>query len=188
MESITWDCYDPDDALMMRVFADSGEYISDSWWLYDIKIISFSGDEEVTIPYKYKRRCMYEWDFRPAELSWNKDFTELRLSRLKKRMYKYRETQPEMSRNMRIELHNRYALPLMNIVALLLSLPFAFRVKATRSVLTGIGVSFLLVFAYYGIYTLSVIIGKNGFFVPYIIWVPSFLFAGLGILFFRIMR
>ena len=94
---------------------------------------------------------------------------------------------------MRIELHNRYAVPAMNIVALLLSLPFALRVKATRSVLAGIGISFLLVFAYYGVYTISVTMARNSAFVPYAlvpgaIWFPTVLFGGAGALLFKILK
>ena len=183
---ITWDCYGPDDNPMMRMFAGSGEFIGDSWWLYDVKIMQLSGGKEVTAPHIYKRIRVFQWDFRPSELQKTKDFGELRVSRLQKRIEKYRLIQPEMARNMSVELHNRFALPLMNLVALLLSIPFAFRIKRSQSVLGGIGISLLLVFAYYGVYTVSIVLGKHGFFVPYIIWAPNVVFSGLGILLFKV--
>jgi lipopolysaccharide export system permease protein len=189
---VKWECYGADDNPVMNIIAASGEYIADSWWLYDVTVVFFrkvgKNYEEVIDPHKYKRRLMLEWDFRPTELSRNKDFSELRVSRLKKRIVKYREIQPEMARNMSIELHNRFALPLMNVVALLLSIPFAFRVKSAKSVLGGIGVSVLLVFAYYGIYTTCIILGKHGFFVPYIVWAPNMLFSGLGAFLIKLQR
>lgn len=185
---IIWDRYGNDDKMLMRIFADSGEFISDSWWLYNVKILYFKNGEELTSPHIYKRRRMLEWDFRPSELQKMKDFSELRVSRLRKRIEKYRQIQPEMARNMTVELHNRFALPLMNLVALLLSIPFAFRVKRSQSVLSGIGISLFLVLAYYGIYTISIILGKNGFFVPYIVWTPNILFSGLGAFLLKIHR
>ena len=185
---IIWDCYGIDDKMIMRIFADSGEFISDSWWLYNVKILYFKDGEEITSPHVYKRRRMLEWDFKPSELQKMKDFSELRVSRLRNRIGKYRQIQPEMARNMTVELHNRFALPLMNLVALLLSIPFAFRVKRSQSVLSGIGISLLLVLAYYGIYTMSIILGKHGFFVPYIVWAPNILFSGLGAFLLKIHR
>jgi LPS export ABC transporter permease LptG len=189
---IKWECYGEDDNPVMNVFAASGEYVSDSWWLYDVTVVFFRkigrNYEEIIDPHKYKRRKMFEWDFRPAELSQSKDFGELRVSRLRKRIAKYREIQPEMARGMSIELHNRFALPLMNVVALLLSIPFALSMRGVRSVLGGIGMSLLLVFAYYGIYTTCIIMGKHGFFVPYIVWVPNTLFASLGALLIKVRK
>ena len=182
---VTWDRYGPDGNLIMRLFADSGEYISDSWWLYNLQVIFDTPTGEVKFPHTYKRRKMYEWDFRPSELGQSKDFSEFRISWLRRGMRKYRYRLPGMAQKMRIELHNRFALPLMNIVSLLLAFPFAFRVRTTRSVLAGIGISFLLVFAYHGVYTLSIIMAKNGIFVPYIMWLPNVSFSIAGIALFK---
>ena len=173
---------------MVSLVADSGEYIDGEWWLNDLKITRFLDGERVPDPHVYKRRRMYEWNFRPSELSTTTDFSGMRITSLRRHIAKYSETRPDMARSMSIELHNRFALPLMNITSLLLALPFAFRVRATRSVLAGIGVSFLLVFAYYGVYTLSIILGKHGLLVPWIVWFPNILFGSLGLLLFRVLR
>jgi LPS export ABC transporter permease LptG len=185
---IFWDNFGPYDDLRMSIIADSGEYIGGSWWLYDLKITYVSDGAKITVPKMYKRRQMYEWDFRPSELTATRDFSEMRITSLRKGARKYRERQPEMARDMQIEFHNRFAMPLMNLTSLLLALPFAFRVRATRSVLAGIGISFLLVFAYYGVYTLAVIIARQDILVPYIIWAPNILFGTLGIILFRLHR
>ena len=119
------------------------------------------------------------------ELSQTKDFSEFRITWLRRGISKYGQGLPQLARSMKIELHSRFALPLMNLVSLLLAFPFAFRIRATKSVLAGIGISFLLVFAYYGVYTFSIILAKNGILVPYIIWLPNTLFSILGVALFK---
>ena len=59
---IVWDARGPGGEEVMKILAVSGEYVGDSWWLYDLNVTRSTGGRSIS----YKRRRMYEWAFSPS--------------------------------------------------------------------------------------------------------------------------
>ncbi|MCD6460314.1 LptF/LptG family permease [bacterium] len=80
-----------------------------------------------------------------------------------------------------VDLHNKIAFPFVCIIAVLVGIPFA--IKTQRGgFIKGIGISMILFLAYYGISIISTMMGKNGFFTPFVaVWIPNVIFMIFGI-------
>jgi lipopolysaccharide export system permease protein len=79
-----------------------------------------------------------------------------------------------------IELHEKFALPFVSMVMVILGLPFAFR-SGKKGSLYGIGLGIGLVVVYYAAFAVLSALGQIGLFPPFLAaWAPNILFAGIG--------
>jgi len=88
-----------------------------------------------------------------------------------------------MIRNLKISLNQKIAFPFVNLIVVLIASPFALVHTRKGGVLTGIGITIVLVSGYYAVMTISLAIGKAGFLHPLIaVWSTNILFALIGLM------
>jgi LPS export ABC transporter permease LptG len=85
------------------------------------------------------------------------------------------------TRELRVGLYRKVALPCVPIVMVLVALPFALRVER-RGPVFALGVSIVLVFVYFGILQAFGKMGEVALLPPVMAaWAPNLLFSGLGL-------
>jgi len=85
------------------------------------------------------------------------------------------------ARRLRVDYHVKFSLPLMNLIVVLLGLPFA--LECRRGGLTvGFALSLITALLYYGTFQISLSLGRGDFFpAAAAAWMANFLFLGIGI-------
>ncbi len=157
------------------VRAHRAVWMENAWWAFGVKVIRADG---VHSPF-YRKMKMYEWDFRPEEVTEKKFDEEMSLGELQKNIRKFRIS-PEKVRGLQIQLHRRMALPLLNLLVVAVALPFSLRGgRGSGNVAIGVGMCMLLCLGYYG---LSVLLSLFRSMAPWIaVWLPNLLFGGGGL-------
>lgn len=81
---------------------------------------------------------------------------------------------------LRVDLHEKIALPFVSVVMVVLGLPFAFR-SGKKGSLYGIGLGIGLVVFYYATFAVLSALGEIGLLPPFLAaWAPNIIFAGTG--------
>ena len=90
-------------------------------------------------------------------------------------------------RNLKVDLHQKFALPFANLIVMLVASPFAFKTNRRSGVIMGICTSIAVVAGYYVIMSMSLAFGKAGFIPPFLsAWLANIVFAVTGlVLIFR---
>jgi LPS export ABC transporter permease LptG len=87
------------------------------------------------------------------------------------------ETSGQSVPELRVELHNKTAFPMVSLVMGLVALPFAFRL-GRQGALYGIGIALVLGIVYFTIFTFLLKVGEAGALPPAVaVWSPNVLFA-----------
>lgn len=158
----------------ITVMALEARWIEGSWWAFGAIVEYPDG----TYSPNYPKMKMYEWDFRPEEVTGERFEEEMSLAELQKNIRKYRAS-PQKVRELQIQLHRRVAFPLLNLLVIAVALPFGLKGgKRGGSVALGVGISMLLCLAYYGLTVLALLIER---FPPWLaVWLPNILFGAGG--------
>lgn len=69
-------------------------------------------------------------------------------------------------RNLKVDLYQRYAMPLTSIMMILLGIPFSLMIKKRATGLSSIGLSIMVGFLYYVLNAISIALGKAGVLMP----------------------
>lgn len=84
------------------------------------------------------------------------------------------------ARRLKLDYHKRFALPLANMIVVLLGLPFALECRRGGLIL-GFALSLGAAFSYFGVFQISMALGKNGLFPALLAaWLANILFLGIG--------
>lgn len=180
LQGVRWECETDNPSQRRVITAELAIWIQDAWW---------AGSATVEYPdgtYTFHRKMkMYDWRFLPEDIKGRKFPEEMQFGELRQNIVKYR-TAPQKVRDLRIQINRRVALPLLNLIVVLVALPFAMKGgKRGGSVAIGVGISMLLCLAYYGVTVLLSLVERVP---PWAgVWLPNILFgAGGGIATFRL--
>ncbi len=161
----------------IKILADSGQWIGGEWWLFNAKIIYHDNRPSPL----HSRRRMYNWKFKPEDVAIEKEVKEMTFNELWHHLRHNRSLGMEERKKMKLQLNYKVAFPLLNLIVVLISLPLCLRTKASESMFIGLGVSLLLSFSYYGLFTFAVALGDKGIVAPWLaIWSPNLVFLVLG--------
>jgi LPS export ABC transporter permease LptG len=165
-------------ALLERVYARRAVYEDGRWLLHDGWVRQFRDGEEsfeifVEKGFDFPEAAsdfVREWKT-PDQMS----YTELRrfIADLRRRGYDVQE--------LRVNLHDKTALPLVSFTMVLLGLPFCFRLGRKGS-FYGLGVAVGLVAAFILTFSTTNALGGIGLIPPFLAaWAPNIVFSGSGI-------
>ena len=80
-----------------------------------------------------------------------------------------------------VELHRKLAAPFMSLVMAVLAVPVGLMGKQGTSTARGIGLSLLIGFSYWVLYSVCISLGRGGFLPPFLAgWLPHLSFLGIG--------
>ncbi len=71
-----------------------------------------------------------------------------------------------VTRNLKVDLYQRYTSALLSLFIILLAVPFALKIKKYSTGISSLGISIIMAFSYYVINAISIALGKAGFIAP----------------------
>jgi lipopolysaccharide export system permease protein len=81
---------------------------------------------------------------------------------------------------LKIDYQKRFALPLANLIVVLLGLPFALECRR-GGLIIGFGLSLTAALLYYGAFQVSLALGRGGFFPAFVAaWLANLVFLAIG--------
>jgi lipopolysaccharide export system permease protein len=81
-----------------------------------------------------------------------------------------------------VDLYSKYSYPLLNLIMVLIGIPFALKTGRSGGVALSIGVSVMIGFAYGVTFYIFLSFGKSGILPPFLSsWIPTFFFGLAGI-------
>jgi len=82
----------------------------------------------------------------------------------------------------RVELQKKIAYPVLNVITVILGIPFALRFSRHGGIAMGVGISVVLGFVYWVLFAVTVSVGQSGLLPPFAAaWSANLLFGGLGL-------
>lgn len=71
-------------------------------------------------------------------------------------------------RNLKVDLYQRFTMPLTSLIIILLGIPFALKMKKRATGLSSLGISIMVGFLYFVLSAVSIALGKVGFITPFL--------------------
>lgn len=165
-----------------KIVAERGQAVDGQWFLYDAHIIKGAGekeDKDETITEKY----ILPFLLRPEDITAHQISSGLMSTRQLKKLIQRQPTNLKL----RVEFHQRFTYPFTGLILLLIGLPFVVGFeRVSRSRILGLGMCIVVCAAFYAVTFLCTSLGGSSHLpTPWLAaWLPSILFAAVGIFLF----
>jgi lipopolysaccharide export system permease protein len=166
--------------LIERVDAKEVRWTSSQWLFLDGKIRSFS------LAGKISERdfdaIYYELSEDPRDLrKVEKKSEEMNILELYNYVQRLKSAGYNALRHV-VDMHSKVSFAFVSFVMALFGVPFSFRGGRSEGVVIGIGISILIAFLYWIIFSLGISLGRAGIFPPFFAaWIGNFLFGASGL-------
>ncbi len=163
---------------VQRIDAREVKWVDGKWWLSDGAVRDFdeSGSIRTTRFNETEFALQEHWD---ALQTIERRSREMSYSELRNYIQKIQTSGYDATRYL-VDLYSKYSYPLLNLIMVLIGVPFALKTGRSGGVALSIGISVLIGFAYGVTFYIFLSFGKSGVLSPLLSsWTPTLLF-GLG--------
>lgn len=165
---------------VQRIDAREARYVNAVWRFYQGALRQFDENGSVRVtPFK-------EVEF-PLEEKWEsfqktaRDSEEMSYTELRTYIQKIQSSGYDATRYW-VDLYAKLSHPLLNLIMVLIGIPFALKTGRSGGVALSIGISVFLGFVYGVVYYISLSFGWSGVLPPFVaVWTPTVLFGLAGI-------
>ena len=160
--------------------ADRAVWREDGWQFYDGQIYQLrAGDRVARMDFsEYIVRAEIESPDRIAEL--DRDTDEMTLWELSEYIAVMRSQGRDVFEE-RVFWHQKISVPFASFIFALMAAPLGMKPKRQGGSATGMGLSVIIIFIYYGLMTLGDAMGSQGAISPWLgAWLQNIVFAGVG--------
>lgn len=172
--------FDERHRLSRRLFSEEARYIGDGAWIFDngwarsfdeVEVASYTHFEAPKVVRYPETPDYFDSEIRLPE--------QMRYAELRDYIQEVQESGQDVP-ELKVELYNKVAFPVVSLVMALVALPFAFRI-GKQGALYGIGLSVVLGMVFFGIYIFFTTLGEAGALPPAVaVWSPGAVFAFLS--------
>jgi len=180
LKGITVYLFDKDFRLLQRVDAHDAVWEKDRWTFNDVTIRQFHGRESMTV--ENHRRMDFFMDITPETLrKVEKDTEEMGYGELKRYVRRLRKAGYDATKYI-VDLEAKISFPFVNLIMVLIGIPFALKTGRTGGFAAGVGISLGIGLTYWILLSVSRAFGHSGILPPLLsAWSPHFLFGGAGL-------
>jgi len=165
---------------VQRIDAREVKWVDGKWWLSDGAVRDFdeSGSIRTTRFEEMEYALQEHWDaFQTIE----RRAREMSYTELRHYIRKIQTSGYDATRYL-VDLYSKYSYPLLNLIMVLIGIPFALKTGRSGGVALSIGISVLIGFAYGVTFYIFLSFGKSGVLSPLLSsWTPTLLFGLAGI-------
>lgn len=175
--------------IVWRLDSRVAEWHEEGWVFYDGIIREFSSSGEIKNEKPFKRKTI-DIKERPENFLRKQPLPEEMSFKELKRHIKLLEERKQQPLREMVSLHNKISYPVMNLVIILLGIPFALTTPRAGGLMIGLALSLGISFIYYTISSLGQALGNSGIIPPFIAsWLGNILtFIGGLILLNRVKK
>ncbi|TDX45248.1 lipopolysaccharide export system permease protein [Halanaerobium congolense] len=164
--------------------AESAEWLSDGWHFYN-GTVYFLDQENRQPALKFSTYRSREEIHSPSQTGkLGKDIDEMNIRELNEYIA-LKEKQGSTAYEERVELHNRFSIPLASFIFALLAAPLGIKPQRSAGSATGFGISIIIIFIYYVLMTVGDALGSQGSIQPWFgAWLQNIVIfiVGIGLL------
>lgn len=112
----------------------------------------------------------------------------MKYDELKEHIEKFKGGSNKVIRRLLIELYKKISIPFVNIIMVLIAIPFALQINYTGTFIS-VGICVGVGFCYYAINAISVALGNAGILPPFIaVWLANIIFIAVGIVLLIVLK
>lgn len=166
----------------VKLKAKKACYENGQWVFYDAIRYQINRRGEVIGNPVFSAKLDYGLDARPGDFIREGSQVEFMNSReLKTQIMHLKAASKKLVQKLSVDLHYKIAFPFVSFVVMLIGAPLAMKTGRGGAVM-GMGASCVLVFAYYGIASICLALGKGNYLPPaFAAWFGNLFFATIGI-------
>ena len=177
--------HDQNQNIQQKIVALKGVWTGIAWKFYQCQITIFN-PVNLTSPVKikvYKEKLMDIKETPNDFLNQRLNVSSMNIRQLNEYIRKFASSGAHKAlQSLRVDMHQRIAFPIGNVVIVLAGLPFALMFKSRKgATFTALGLAVCVGFLYYVVNAVSLAFGKGGFFPPVVAaWITPMIFAALA--------
>jgi lipopolysaccharide export system permease protein len=180
LEGVTLYQFDNHFACTQRIDAREAKWMDGKWKLYDGAMRDFreSGSIQVTLFKEMEFSLPENWEsFQTIE----RQSSEMSYVELRTYIQKIQSAGYDATRYL-VDLYSKLSYPFLNLIMVLIGIPFALKTGRSGGVAISIGISVMIGFAYGVTFYIFLSFGKSGILSPFLSsWIPTLLFGQAGI-------
>ncbi|MBW2120866.1 MAG: LPS export ABC transporter permease LptG [Deltaproteobacteria bacterium] len=187
LKGVTIYRFDKNFRLVQRVDAHDAVWNKHGWTFNNVIIRKFRANQSTTIE-RYPKMD-FPMDITPASLrKVEKDTEAMGYGELKRYVARLEKAGYDATKYL-VDLQIKISFPFINLIMVLIGIPFALRTGRTGGFAAGIGISLAIGFIYWILISVSRAFGHSGILPPLLsAWVPHLLFGGAGLVAFLSVR
>jgi lipopolysaccharide export system permease protein len=184
LHGITVHYLDREMKLLMRLDAESGEWMKGRWLFHNILITRFDGGEFPVL--SRMKQQVVDLPETPADFQVvQKDVELMGYSELKRYIRKLQSEGYDATRYV-VDLHGKIAFSLVSIILAVIGFSFSLRSERSGGIAQGIGAGLVIGFSYWLVYAFGMSLGRSGTLPPFIAaWFANILFGAASIFLIR---
>lgn len=170
MENIVILEHDENQNIVKKVVANKGIYKNGVWRFYQSITYNFDENGQVKDEPQYLEEEIMAIPETPQEFLSQRQRPDLMtIAQLEDYIWKLSKSGAvTVIRNLKVDLYQRFVMPLTSVIIILLGVPFALRMKKRATGLSSIGLSIMMGFLYYVLTAVSIALGKAEVLSPFI--------------------
>ena len=180
LKGITVYRFGEDFQLVQRIDAHEAIWEKDRWTFQDVAIRRFPEKGSMTVENRPSMDSFME--ITPEQLKKvEKDTEEMGYGELKRYVARLRKAGYDATKYI-VDLEIKLSFPFINLIMVLIGIPFALKTERTGGFAAGVGISLTIGFAYWILISVSQAFGHSGILPPLVAaWSPHLLFGGAGV-------
>jgi len=171
---------DEDFHLIQRIDAPEAVWKNDRWTLHDVTVRAFRGREPMTV--ETHQHMDLAMGMTPQTLrKVEKDTEEMGYGELRRYVRRLQKAGYDATKYL-VDLEIKFSFPFVNLIMVLIGIPFALRTNRTGGFAAGVGISLAVGFTYWILLSVARAFGHTGILPPLLAaWSPHLLFGGAGL-------
>ena len=168
MEGITILEHDEHQNLVKKIVANKGVYQDNTWRFYQCITYNFDTNGQIMHQPQYFEEEIMTVPETPRDFLRQRQRTELMtISELDDYIWKLSKSGAStVIRNLKVDLYQRFTSPFINVIIILLGIPFSLIMRRKATGLSSIGLSIMMGFLYFILDAVSIALGKGGILTP----------------------
>lgn len=170
MEGITILEHDEHQNVTRKIVANKGVFENGLWKFYNCISYTFDENGQIKSEPQFSDEEIMPITEKPKDFITNRQSTEyMTISELDKYVWKLSKSGANsVVRRLKVELYQRFTVPLTSLVIILLGIPFALKMKRRATGISSLGLSIMMGFLYYVANAVSIAFGVSGILTPFL--------------------
>lgn len=151
-----------------KIVANKGVYSDGLWRFYQCITYNFDENGQIKDEPRYMEEEIMAIPETPREFLTQRQRPDyMTIAQLEDYIWKLSKSGAvTITRNLKVDLYQRFTMPLTSLIIILLGIPFALKMKKRATGLSSIGISIMMGFLYYVFSAVGIALGKAGILAP----------------------
>ncbi len=162
--------HDEKQNIVKKIVANKGIYKDGLWRFYQCITYNFDENGQIKQEPQYLNEEIMSIPESPREFLTQRQRPDfMTIAQLEDYIWRLSKSgATTVIRNLKVDLYQRFTVPLTSVIIILLGIPFALMMKKRATGLSSLGISIMMGFLYYVMSAVSIALGKAGVFPPII--------------------